>query len=106
MIQIFIKLLNRGLRSSEYDKFPYQVRDKSSITHLIDGLMSTHGEEFEVYLENKRSRNLRKDVVVIVNGRIIVSGWKLNMRLIPESILDTEFQDGDTVAFMIVVGGG
>ncbi|MHA2263457.1 MAG: MoaD/ThiS family protein [Candidatus Thorarchaeota archaeon] len=106
MAQIFIKLMNRGLRSSEYDKFPFQVQERSTIRNLIDDLMMTHGKEFEVYLEDKESKALRSDVIVIVNGRIVVAVWKLNMGLIPKKTLDTEFQDGDTVVFMIAVGGG
>ncbi len=104
--QIFIKLMNRGLRYSEYGKFPFYVPRRSTIRNLINDLMKTHGKEFEPYLEDKKSKVLRKDVIVIVNGRIVVAVWKLNMGLVPEKALDTEFEDGDTVVFMITVGGG
>ncbi|MFQ5832550.1 MAG: MoaD/ThiS family protein [Candidatus Thorarchaeota archaeon] len=104
--QIFIKLMNRGLRYSEYDKFPFHVPHRSTIRDLIDDLMKTRRKEFEAYFEDKKSKVLRKDVIVIVNGRIVVAVWKLNMGLVPEKALDTEFEDGDTVVFMIAVGGG
>jgi len=104
--QIFIKLMNRGLRYSEYDKFPFHVSRRSTIRNLIDDLMKTRRKEFEAYLEDKKSRVLRKDVIVIVNGSIVVAAWKLNMGLLPEKALDTEIEGGDTVVFMIAVGGG
>ncbi|MHA1948804.1 MAG: MoaD/ThiS family protein [Candidatus Thorarchaeota archaeon] len=106
MTRIFIKLLNKGLRYSEYNKFPFQVRAKSSIRTLVDDLMKIHSNEFDVYLVDRKSKSLREDVIVIINGRIVVAMWKLKMGLISESILDTQIQDGDIVVFMIPVGGG
>ncbi|MHA2152175.1 MAG: MoaD/ThiS family protein [Candidatus Thorarchaeota archaeon] len=68
--------------------------------------MKIHSNEFDVYLVDRKSKSLREDVIVIINGRIVVAMWKLKMGLISESILDTQIQDGDIVVFMIPVGGG
>jgi len=37
---------------------------------------------------------------------MIAAGWKLKMGLIPNGVLDTRLFDGDTIVFMIAIGGG
>ena len=106
MTQIFIKLLNKGLRSSDFDKFQYQIQQNSSVSDLIDVLKTTHKEDFEVYLEDMKSNALRMDAIVIVNGKMIAAGWKFKMGILSEEVLDARLKDGDTIVFMIPIGGG
>ena len=42
MIKIFIKLLNEGRRLSDYEKFPFQIQEGSSIRDLIKDLMKNY----------------------------------------------------------------
>ncbi|MHA2140328.1 MAG: hypothetical protein ACXADC_05430 [Candidatus Thorarchaeota archaeon] len=106
MIRVFIKLLNKGLSSSEYDKFPFQIRKESSIRDLIDDLMKEYRTDFEVYLEDKESKALCNDAIILVNGKMVVAGWKLKMGIVSRKALDNQLLDGDTIVFMIVTGGG
>lgn len=106
MIRIFIKLLNRGLRSSEYNKFPFQIQEESSISDLIDDLMKADSKEFQVYFEDTKSKTLCNDAVILVNGKIIGSGWKLKMGYGSRKALDNQLLNGDTIVFMIITGGG
>jgi hypothetical protein len=106
MIQVFIKLLNKGLTSSEYDKFPFQIREESSISDLIDDLTKEYSTDFEVYLEGTKGKALCNDAIILVNGRIVVAGWKLKMGIASRKALDIQLLDGDTIVFMIVTGGG
>lgn len=106
MIRVFIKLLNRGLKSSEHNKFPFQIREESSISNLIDDLMKAYSKEFQVYIEDKKSKILCNDALILLNGKIIVAGWKLKMGFGSRKALDNQLLDGDTIVFMIVTGGG
>ncbi len=106
MIRVFIKLLNRGLKSSEHNKFPFQIREESSNSNLIDDLMKAYSKEFRVYIEDKKSKTLCNDAIILVNGKITVSGWKLKMGFGQREALDNQLFDGDTIVFMIVTGGG
>jgi hypothetical protein len=106
MIEIFIKLLNRGLRLSDYDKFPFQIQEGSSIRELINDLMKNHGEAFKVYLEDDKKKVLNYNAIVLVNGKMIAAGWKLKRGLLSIGVFETELFDGDTIVFMIAIGGG
>ncbi len=105
MFQVFIKLLNRGLKSSKYDKFPFQIRQESSISDLIDDLMKAYSKEFEAYLEDTKGKAFCIDAIILVNGKIVVAGWKLKMGIVSRKVLDNQLHDGDTIVFMIVTGG-
>lgn len=106
MTQIFIKLLNKGLRLSDFDKFQFQIQQNSSVSDLIDVLKATHKEEFEVYLDDRKTQALRMDAIIIVNGKMIAAGWKIKMGYLSEGVMDAKLQDGDTIVFMIAVCGG
>lgn len=94
------------MRSSDYDRFPFNTKSVPTIRGLIDDLIVEYGEEFHIYFDDVNGKVLRNDVVVIVNGRVALMVWKLDMGYEPESVLDTELHDGDTVVFMIAVAGG
>ena len=106
MIKIFIRLLNKGRRLSDYEKFPFQIQEGSSIRDFIKDLMKNYGEALEVYMEDRKSEALHHNAIILVNGEMIAAGWKIRMELLTKGVLDTELFEGDTIVFMIAIGGG
>ncbi|MFW9909894.1 MAG: hypothetical protein ACFFEF_15105 [Candidatus Thorarchaeota archaeon] len=106
MIQVFIKLLNRGLKESNYNKFPFHIQEGTSLTDLIGHLMSVFGDSLDVYLDEKKNQTLSNETIIIVNGKIIITGWKLKMGLDSKETMNRILNEGDTIVFMIATGGG
>ncbi|MHA2211874.1 MAG: MoaD/ThiS family protein [Candidatus Thorarchaeota archaeon] len=96
LTQVFVKLMNKGLRSSEHDKFPFETVENATVQSLIDGLMESHEDQFVVYFDDKDEKLLRRDTVVIVNGKNMVA----------HKGLATELSEGDLIVFMIAAVGG
>ncbi|MFW9967293.1 MAG: MoaD/ThiS family protein [Candidatus Thorarchaeota archaeon] len=96
MTQVFVKLMNKGLKSHEHDKFSFETVEGATVRDLIDDLRETHGERFEPYLEEKGKGKLRRDAVVIVNGKNMVAHQGEKTKLSP----------GDLIVFMIAAVGG
>ncbi|MGQ4871779.1 MAG: MoaD/ThiS family protein [Candidatus Thorarchaeota archaeon] len=96
MAEVFVKLLNRGLRSEDYEPFPIAIDENFTLGNLVDHLHETFGEAFEVFLEHSENRTLRRDAIVLVNGSNMVS----------KDELDTKLSDGDLIVFMIAAVGG
>ncbi len=96
MIQVYVKLMGKGLKSHEHDMFPFEIGTNTTVRGLIDALHSNYRERFEVYLEEIENRTLRKDAIVIVNGANMVT----------KDGLDTKLSKGDLVVFMIAAVGG
>jgi uncharacterized protein YidB (DUF937 family) len=106
VIQVFIKLLNRGLRESNYNKFPLHIQEGTSLTDLIDHLMSGFGESLDAYLDEKKNKTLSNETIIIVNGKVIITGWKLKMGLDSKEEMNRILNEGDTIVFMVATGGG
>lgn len=106
VIQVFIKLLNRGLRESNYNKFPLHIQEGTSLTDLIDHLMSEFVYSLDAYLDEKKSKTLSNETIIIVNGKIIVTGWKLRMGLDSKEKMNRRLDEGDTIVFLVGTGGG
>lgn len=96
MTEVFVKLINKGLKSKDYYRFGVEVQDEATVRNLIDRLHEREGQRFEVYLEDIKKRILRRDTVVIVNGKNMVSFQGE----------DTVLSEGDLVVFMIAAVGG
>ncbi len=96
MTEIFVKLMNKGVKYSEHNKFPYDTTDGATIEDLISELHEDFGERFDVYLEDKDERSLRRDTIIFVNGKNAVSTGGLK----------TKISKGDLVVFMIAAVGG
>ncbi len=88
--------MNKGLKHSEHDKFSFETGEDSTVRDLIDELHEEYGERFEVYLEDKEKRILRRDTVVIVNG----------MNMVARKGEKTKLSKGDLIVFMIAAVGG
>ncbi|MFW9786104.1 MAG: hypothetical protein ACFFE2_03770 [Candidatus Thorarchaeota archaeon] len=106
MIQVFIKLLNKGLRESNYNKFQFQIQEGTSLTDLIGQLMSVFGDSMDAYLDEKKNPILSNETIIIVNGKIIITGWKLKMELDSKESMKRILNEGDTIVFMVAIGGG
>jgi len=96
MTEIFVKLMNKGTKYSEHNKFPYSTTEGASIEDLISELHEDYGETFDVYLENKEERSLRRDTIIFVNGKNSVATGGLK----------TKISKGDLIVFMIAAVGG
>jgi len=96
MTEIFVKLMNKGVKYSEHNKFPYDTTEGATIEDLIGELQEDFGERFDVYLEDKEKRSLRRDTIIFVNGKNAVSTGGLK----------TKVSKGDLVVFMIAAVGG
>ena len=68
--------------------------------------MKNYGEALEVYMEDRKSEVLHHNAIILVNGEMIAAGWKIRMELLTKGVLDTELFEGDTIVFMIAIGGG
>jgi len=96
MAQVFVKLMARGLKSSEHDKFPLQTRPDATVRDLIDELCEEQPQRFRIYLSDPEKRQLRRDAIVIVNG----------MNMVARKGEKTRLSDGDLIVFMIAAVGG
>jgi molybdopterin converting factor small subunit len=88
--------MSKGLKHEEHDKFPFETSENATIGDLIDGLYEEYGERFEVYLDDRSKRTLRRDTVVIVNG----------MNMVARKGVRTKLSKGDLIVFMIAAVGG
>jgi molybdopterin converting factor small subunit len=96
LTEVFVKLMNKGLRHFEHDKFPFNTKDDATIEDLMEELHEEYGERFEVYLADRTERSLRRDAIVFVNGMNIVS----------REGVKTKVTKGDLIVFMIAAVGG
>jgi molybdopterin converting factor small subunit len=96
MTEIFVKLMNKGIKYSEHNKFPYDVTEGATIEDLVVDLQKDYGERFDVYLEDKEKKSLRRNTIIFVNGKNAVSTGGLK----------TKVSKGDLIVFMIAAVGG
>jgi len=96
MTEVFVKLMNKGLKYDEHNKFAFDTGDESTVRELIDELHEEFGERFEVYLEDTEKRVLRRDAVVVING----------MNMVARKGMQTKLSKGDLIVFMIAAVGG
>lgn len=96
MTEIFVKLMNKGVKYTEHNKFPYSATDGATLEDLIGTLHQDYSERFDVYLENKEERILRRDTIIFVNGKNMVATGGLK----------TKITKGDLIVFMIAAVGG
>jgi len=96
MTEIFVKLMNKGVKYSEHNKFPYNTTEGATIEDLIVNLHEDYGERFDVYLEDKEVRALRRETIIFVNGKNSVATGGLK----------TKISKGDLIVFMIAAVGG
>ena len=96
MTEVFVKLMNKGLKFDEHNKFAFETGEESTVRDLIDELHEEFGERFDVYLEDREKRVLRKDAVVVING----------MNMVARKGEKTKLSKGDLVVFMIAAVGG
>ena len=96
MTEVFVKLMNKGLKFHEHDRFSFDTADGATIRDLIDDLREAYRERFEPYLEDKSSGKLKRDAIVLVNGKNMVA----------HKGEETRLSRGDLVVFMIAAVGG
>ncbi|MGY5863098.1 MAG: MoaD/ThiS family protein [Candidatus Thorarchaeota archaeon] len=96
MTEIYVKLMNKGIKYDEHNKFTFETKDDATVRDLIDDLHEEYGERFEVYLEDTDKRVLRRDAIVVVNG----------MNMVAKKGDKTKLSKGDLVVFMIAAVGG
>ena len=96
MTEVFVKLMNKGLKYDEHNKFVFETGDESTVENLIEELHEEYGERFEVYLEDTEKRVLRRDAVVVING----------MNMVARQGKKTKLSKGDLIVFMIAAVGG
>ena len=97
MPEVFVKLMNKGMKYDEHNAFPFVTEDGSTLENLIDDLHEEYKERFDVYLdEEKPGRALRRDAIVIVNG----------MNMVARDGIETKLSKGDLIVFMIAAVGG
>jgi molybdopterin converting factor small subunit len=88
--------MNRGLKNSEHNKFPFDTKEGSTIENLIEELHEEYGDRFKVYLDDTHERLLRRDAIVFVNG----------MNMVARDGIRTKVSKGDLIVFMIAAVGG
>jgi len=88
--------MNKGLKYDEHNKFTFETGNETTVRDLIDELREEYGERFEVYLEDKEKRVLRRDAVVVING----------MNMVARNGMHTKLSKGDLIVFMIAAVGG
>jgi molybdopterin converting factor small subunit len=96
LTEIFVKLMNKGLKYDEHNKFTFETGNETTVRDLIDELHEEYGERFEVYLEDTEKRVLRRDAVVVING----------MNMVARNGMQTKLSKGDLIVFMIAAVGG
>lgn len=95
MTEVFVKLMNRGLKPFEHDKFSFETHGET-IRDLIEDLFQEHSKRFEPYLEDRNKRVLRRDAIVLINGKNMVA----------HQGEETKLSRGDLIVFMIAAVGG
>ena len=93
---VFVKLMHKGLKSKEHDKFSFNAKSDATLEDLIEGLHDEYGERFEVYLEKPKVRKLKRDAIVLINGANMVA----------HNGIETKLSPGDLIVFMIAAVGG
>jgi len=88
--------MNKGLKNSEHNKFPFNTEEGSTIEDLIGELHEEYGDRFEVYLDDNQERLLRRDAIVFING----------MNMVARDGIKTKVSTGDLIVFMIAAVGG
>jgi molybdopterin converting factor small subunit len=88
--------MNKGLKYDEHNKFTFETGDEATVRDLIDELHEEYEERFEVYLEDKEKRVLRRDAIVVING----------MNMVARKGIHTKLSKGDLIVFMIAAVGG
>lgn len=97
MSEVYVKLMNKGLKYDEHNAFSFSAQDGATVEDLIDNLHDEYGERFQVYLDEKKpERALRRDTIVIVNG----------MNMVARDGIKTKLSKGDLIVFMIAAVGG
>lgn len=96
MPQVYVKLMNKGMKYDEHNAFPFEAQDGATVQDLIQDLSEDYKERFDVYLEDADARVLRRDTIVIVNG----------MNMVARDGIRTKLSKGDLVVFMIAAVGG
>jgi molybdopterin converting factor small subunit len=96
LTEIFVKLMNKGLKYDEHNKFAFETDDEATVRDLVDELHEEYGERFEVYLEDTEKRILRRDAIVVING----------MNMVARKGMQTKLSRGDLIVFMIAAVGG
>jgi molybdopterin converting factor small subunit len=94
--QVYVKLMNKGMKYDEHNAFPFEAQDGATVQDLIQDLSEDYKERFDVYLEDADARVLRRDTIVIVNG----------MNMVARDGIRTKLSKGDLVVFMIAAVGG
>jgi molybdopterin converting factor small subunit len=94
--QVYVKLMNKGMKYDEHNAFPFEAQDGATVQDLIQDLSEDCKERFDVYLEDADARVLRRDTIVIVNG----------MNMVARDGIRTKLSKGDLVVFMIAAVGG
>lgn len=88
--------MNKGLKYSEHNRFPFTITDGATIEDLIKELHQEYGDQFEVYLEDSEKKSLKRDAIVFVNG----------MNMVSQEGIRTKISKGDLIVFMIAAVGG
>ncbi len=88
--------MNKGLKNSEHNKFPFDTKEGSTIEELIGELHEEYGKQFEVYFDDNQERQLRRDAIVFING----------MNMVARDGIKTKVSKGDLIVFMIAAVGG
>jgi len=96
MTEIFLKLMNKGIKYDDHNKFSYKTTEGATIADIIGELHEEFGERFDVYLEDNEKKALRRDTIIFVNGKNAVSTGGLK----------TKVSKGDLIVFMIAAVGG
>jgi molybdopterin converting factor small subunit len=96
MPEVYVKLLNKGMKYDEHNMFPFMTHENATVENLIEQLHEEHEDRFDVYLKDKDKRVLRRDAIVIVNG----------MNMVARNGLKTKLSKGDLIVFMIAAVGG
>ncbi|MHA1741606.1 MAG: hypothetical protein ACTSVD_05885 [Candidatus Thorarchaeota archaeon] len=96
MAEVFVKLLNGGLKFEDYEPFPVPIDENFTLGNLVDHPHESFGGAFGVFLEHSENRTLRRNAIVMVNGSNMVS----------RDELDTKLSDGNPIVFVVAAVGG
>jgi len=96
LTELFIKLLNKGLKPHEHNRFSFKTLENATVRQLMEDLHESYQDRFEVYLDEQDNTTLRREAIVLVNGQNMVA----------HQGYDTKLNDGDVVVFMIAAVGG
>ncbi|MGV9104071.1 MAG: MoaD/ThiS family protein [Promethearchaeia archaeon] len=96
MPELFVKLLNKGLKPHEHKRFSFETSKNVTVRELMRELQESYQDRFEVYLDEQDNSTLRREAIVLVNGQNMVAHQEY----------DTELKDGDVIVFMIAAVGG